>query len=162
MEQVEEFTPPNHGKSIIEQIWDLLDETVAKIKNSKPEDVANWSDLKGRAGGLADALVLMTGPWFTDSRAIAREAGKRYKIAQGEIPFEQTPGYHYNPAPPGTKYPTSKIIKSAVQSKSKQKVETVLTADLATKIKAALQAGMPEAALAHAYKVTVQQVLSCK
>ena len=157
----EEYTPPNHGKSIIEQTWDLLDETLAKIKASDPSEVAYWTELKGQAVGIAEVLAIMAGPWFPDRKSVTKEAVKRYKIAQGEIPFEQTPGYHYNPAPPGTPYPVARPAnpqKKPVQSKK----EATLSDEIVRKIKSALAADMPPEALAHAYKVTVQQVLSCK
>lgn len=82
-------------KSIIEKLWDELDETVSLIQ-------ANPMQTEGErryAQGLAFALSLMVVPYFTTVQGVSKEALRRYKMRVGELEFEPTPGYNYNPIP---------------------------------------------------------------
>jgi len=149
----EEYTPFLHGKSIAEQVWDMLDEAVMQMKDGDESK-------RIRATTLAEVLVMLCWPYYDDRAAVAKEAGKRYKIKKGEIPFSPTPGYKYNPPPAGTVYkyktqPDKPVVKK------KQSVN-VLTVDLIHTIKKALDANMPEEALAQVYNLSLAQVCSCR
>lgn len=94
-----ENTPANAGKSIVEKLWDMLDNDVNMIKS----DSINTEWHKAHAAGLAAAIALMAVPYFTDTAGVSREALRRWQMRNGDIDFEPTPSYQYNPPPAGTR-----------------------------------------------------------
>lgn len=98
------------GKTIIQKLWDELDELMDQIKflSARPDVIANTArDLAdkhyeriGQARGIALALALLSVPWFRTTEDILRQANKRWKMRQSDIPWEPTPGYNYYPAAP--------------------------------------------------------------
>jgi hypothetical protein len=157
------FTPPNHGKSIAEKVWDLLDETVAKIHQAKADNTSYVLPTM-RANTLAECIVLMCQPYYADVRAVSMEAGRRHKMAEGSLGWEPTPGYRYNPAPGGAAYPVTSRSEatSATSRGARPTPKPELPADKRAAIASALAMGMPPEALAQAYSVTIDQVNSCK
>lgn len=68
----------NAGRSIIEMLWELMDETYAELMDGAGKR------MQGRASGLADALALMTNPYLRDADAIKAAAHARWEDAQEE------------------------------------------------------------------------------
>lgn len=91
------------GYSTIEKLWDELDDVTRAILEKRPWGtgavVMEGEMLKGYARGIAFTLSMMTHPYFRTVREITQEAVKRYKIYKGEIPFEPTPSYRFEPRP---------------------------------------------------------------
>jgi hypothetical protein len=116
------------GKTVIQKLWDELDEVIDSIKTAmrfnKPSMLEEAELDKARAKGLALALALLSTPWFRSTEDILRQANKRWLMRQGEIPWEQTPGYNFYPAAPlafavtaeptpvKKRQPVSKVVKS--------------------------------------------------
>jgi hypothetical protein len=74
------------GRSIIEMIWEQLDEAVNNLH--EPEVTGNpfgHALLKGRALGLAEALAVLQSPYAPDVDEIRAQAASRYeaRAAQG-------------------------------------------------------------------------------
>lgn len=86
--------------SIAERLWVELDKVVDAImeltRNGEQPD-----NLRGRATGLAFSIVHMCQPYYADERAVSIEANKRYKIRNGQLDWEPTPGFKYDPPLPG-------------------------------------------------------------
>lgn len=109
------------GKTVVQKLWDELDELIDRIKEN-----SGWQDDdKGKAQGIALALALLSVPWFRSTEDILRQANRRWRMRQGAIPWEQTPGYNFYPAAPlafatppeptpiKKRQPTSKPVKAA-------------------------------------------------
>lgn len=92
--------------SIAEHYWTELDGVVDEIMAIStpggPEhtDEQLWK-LKGRASGLAFALVKACQPYYADEQAVSRMSLKRYRQRQGIEDWEPTPGFKYDPPVPG-------------------------------------------------------------
>jgi hypothetical protein len=95
--------------SIAERYWveldsvmdQLFEEDGGKSPLTAEEHKERFIKLQGRASGLAFALVHACQPYYTDEKAIAREAKKRWKIRNQQIDWEPTPGFKYDPPIPG-------------------------------------------------------------
>lgn len=85
--------------SIAERLWVELDRVVDEIMEAP--NSPNAESLKGRATGLACALVHMCQPYYPDERSISAEASKRWKIRNKRMDWEPTPGFKYDPPIPG-------------------------------------------------------------
>lgn len=86
------------GKSIIEKLWDRLDELMDLIMSMT--DPINKGLLQNEARGIAYAIHLMSTPYFQTIGDVSRESVKRYKMRHGLIEKEPTPGVKgYNPPP---------------------------------------------------------------
>lgn len=124
--------------SIAERYWIELDSVIDDIKagfeTGKAKDVAI-----GRATGLAFALVHACQPYYTDERAISREANKRWKIRNQQQDWEPTPGFKYDPPIPGA---NARIVTSGpdepVRVNTRARGESA-TESAAKKLKAADQ-----------------------
>lgn len=92
------------GKPASQKMWDELDEVIAKIKNADTVDDGSYAaavpELRGYARGLAMAIAFCGAPYWRDRDDVLRQANKRWKMAQGEIPRESTPGYNAYPVDP--------------------------------------------------------------
>lgn len=148
-----EYTPPNQGKSIAEKIWDRLDLVVAEILAAKK---ANSSCVLAtiRAEELAWVLVLVCQPYYADTEAVSREAGKRAKMKEGSIAWVRTPGYRYNPPPAGSNVVT--VSPGHIRVGGTKVAAKVTAAIPATKKKdliAALKMGLDVKSLASVYEI---------
>lgn len=92
------------GYSILEKLWDELDDVTWAIMNETSYNSGGVelhnNLLRGYARGIAFTLSMMCHPHYRTIREVVIEATKRYKIRKGLIPFEPTPGYRFNPVPP--------------------------------------------------------------
>ena len=88
---------PHAGKSIIEIIWEDMDDVMDLLKedpqDSSPpppasayaqikaygEDMKLWGEQRGRAQGLAYALAVLTNPYAVNVDEIKKEAMKRWE-----------------------------------------------------------------------------------
>lgn len=87
---------PN-GKTVVQKLWDELDSLMDQIKQ---EEGPGALALQNQARGIALALALLSVPWFRSKDDILRQANKRWRMRQSEIPWEATPGYNCYPAAP--------------------------------------------------------------
>lgn len=88
---------PN-GKTVVQKLWDELDSLISWIKENDEEPETRT--FMGQAQGIALALALLSVPWFRSKDDILRQANKRWRMQQNEIPWEATPGYNCYPAAP--------------------------------------------------------------
>jgi hypothetical protein len=162
------YTLPNHGKSIAEKLWDTLDKMLASLQNKNGKHYQDI-ELKGKCQGLAYAIHQMQTDYYPTPDDVTRQAVKRGQIARGEIPYEQTPGYKYNPLPPDhkayaayQKTMTESGPRAAKASTPKTKQTASfksLTPEEEHSIRAALDSGFIKAdALAKSFKISVAQV----
>lgn len=154
-----EYTPPTHGKSIAEQLWDRMDQLMDQVKGTQATDIFDpLTEVKAAANELASVLVLMCQPYYATQPDVLKQAYKRWKMRQGTLPYEPTPGYKYNPPPAGTKYETPRVrpantgkpVPAAVNFKPQQ----------ITDIKAAHMMGLSVGDLAEIYKTSEQHITS--
>lgn len=84
------------GKTVIQKMWDELDYVINVIKSDETpeEDKAAW---KRSAEAFALCIAFVSIPYFRSRVDILKQANKRWRIRQGEIPWEATPGYNYYP-----------------------------------------------------------------
>lgn len=89
---------PHAGKSIIEILWEHLDDVMDKLmEEGKPESwesgsrevgvVGHWQQYgeeRGQAQGLAYALAVMTNPYHPDMDGIRANAVKRWEERAAE------------------------------------------------------------------------------
>lgn len=143
-----EHTPPTHGKSIVEQLWDRLDEMIDQIKSLDTMRDPEMPVYQGAAKGLAFAIQLMCQPYYAEEKDVARQALRRWRMRQGDIEWEPTPGYKYNPPPAGTKYVVEK--PKVVANKS---VPTLTTKEK-NDARYAINGGIPKSAIAKMHKMT--------
>lgn len=68
----------NAGKSIIELLWEVMDETYAELMKGAGKK------MQGRASGLAEAIAMMTNPYLRDVEAVRQAAHARWEAAQDE------------------------------------------------------------------------------
>lgn len=144
--------------------------------------------LKAVARAYANAISVIPNAESADK--IVKRALTRWKIREGQIPWESTPGYGFcdaaNDDPteqgrigmfdPGQhssqrEPETSAIVcgpkraprKAAPPKPAQSKpVTTALTDDMRTKVGTMLAMGMPVAALTQRFNLTIEQVQSCK
>ena len=107
MEEVDErgqrYTALHMGKSLAEKLWDDLDEAFAKLKTAQNEGDQFGVELaKGQCQAFSISLQHMLAHYYPHTDDVTREAIKRYKIQHEGAEFEPTPGYQFNPPPPGT------------------------------------------------------------
>lgn len=88
------------GRTPAQKAWDELDNVIDAIKASKDYLSMSGDMLKGYAQGLAEVLAFIAIPYFRFAEDILKHANRRWRIRQGEIPWEATPGYNFYPAQP--------------------------------------------------------------
>lgn len=93
------------GKTAVQKMWDELDEAYDQLMAFEgvpilpgQPDIATGA--RNYARGLAMALAFVSIPYFRSQEDILREAHKRWRIRQGELTWEATPGYNFYPAAP--------------------------------------------------------------
>lgn len=149
--------------SIIEALWKELDDSMAVLMAGKPDAGTHAYEeylvTKGQAQGLAIAIYSMSRPHFEDVKAVAKWAGKRYKMNKKEIEREPTPGCDgYNPMPLSTRE-VNKLNKAASTAKLPARKVDGTKLEI---IKNGLKANLPIHSLAKLVKLTEEQVLSIK
>lgn len=156
------------GKTVIQKLWDELDGLIdqVKVSKSRPFD-ADLDALMGASRGIALALALLSTPWFRSTEDILRQANKRWRMHQKEIPWEMTPGYNYYPAAPlafatapepvvKKRQPVSKVAKKAAPLTPPSREFSV---DERAVIRSAVHNGlMSIAVLAKTYGVTEERI----
>lgn len=70
------------GRSIYEMLWDEMDSVYARLMAGEG---ARAKGDKGRAGGLAYALAVMTNPYKVDIEAIREQAHERWENGRDEL-----------------------------------------------------------------------------
>lgn len=154
----ENTVPP--GKSIIEKMWDELDVITKELIDTKanpPEDLdkVEFAKTQGKGQGLAMGIFLMSQPHFADVGAVAKWAGRRYKMNAGTMEHIDTPGCEgFNPMPlpaqtEAVKRPRG--VKAAPDIADFTDQQTKLLTN-------GLNAGLPYGALAKLGKCTEAQV----
>lgn len=157
-------TCPNKGekrmsKTLIDKLWDLLDEATVTILEWPTADETQNTDTdrekaRGEARGIAKCIHVMCVPYYETDGDVVKQALKRYKMANGTIEFEDTPGTAgYNPAPAGTAPVHPR--KGAPAAKAAQ---PELDPKRLAGLKRGIEAGFPSAALAKSYGVSVDFV----
>lgn len=155
------YTKPHVGKSLAEQLWDKLDSITADLMDGTS---VNTEYNKGMGRAYADAVFLMCKPYYKDSDAVVKQSVKRAKMKKGTVEWEPTPGYRYNPPPPGSrvekKYLKHELPKPVVKARKKA-TSPAVTSETATAIKKGLASGLFTAQqLAQAYKLSEAEVNS--
>lgn len=154
------------GRSTLEKLWDEMDDVTAALIEKRKYNNMQGEMLKGYCMGIAFNLSMVTHPYFRTMQEISREAGARYKMAKGKIPWRETPSYKYNPMP--TVEPnvikTEPAVKRAPAKRlpaKKAGPKITLSADKISAIKAGRGSGMfTDQDLADMYSVSVAEVIA--
>lgn len=154
------------GKSIGEKLWDMLDTVIDNIKEVQARQIDEQTRgcMKGEAFGLADALVLMMQPHYTDRNAILKQANKRWKMRMGLIEEEPTPGYKFNPMPQPRPVAAQPARVAPTPATTGRRAATVpipghLSADDIKSIVAAYtDPNFPNQMICQAYNITLRQL----
>ena len=78
-----------NGKSLLEKLWDELDQVVAQIFEwDKTGSADGLFHLKGQAVGLAKAITIFHVPFFTDVKEVSKESAKRYKMKKAGTHYQ--------------------------------------------------------------------------
>lgn len=89
------------GRTPVQKAWDELDDVIDAIKAGDYSYLGMSGDtLKGYAQGIAEVLAFIAIPYFRFAEDILKHANRRWRIRQGELPWEATPGYNFYPAQP--------------------------------------------------------------
>lgn len=171
-EKGQQYTQPHLNKSILEDLWDELDKTYDTL--SREHGPIPQENLKGRARGIAFAIKLMSKPYFETIEDVVKEAVKRKHIRDGAKPWEPTPGYKFNPPPPGTITRSAPMVEAPKErmgtsrgtnpntgrpSRRGYEKKKDLPAEAIAGIKQAVESGMfTEESVASIFKVTPEQV----
>lgn len=78
----------NVGKSIIEIVWEEMDVVYGRLMAGEG---AKAKGDKGRAGGLAYALAVLTNPYRVDVEAVRMQAHARWESGLDEFDQENLP-----------------------------------------------------------------------
>lgn len=85
------------SRSLHELLWETLDSVIdglmlAKSGKDETATMGKVTFLKGRASGLATAIMWIASPYFNEIKDVSRWAMERYKMRVGEREFEPTIG----------------------------------------------------------------------
>jgi len=163
-ERGQQYTPPNHGKTVIEKAWDELDSYLdslvkAKARSKEPDfsddEVRQLHETIGWCRALAWSIHTWVPHWYRTPDEVTRQAMKRRKMRFGEIEWEPTPGYQYNPIPS-----SHESLQKPKRPHPKQQPLpfTPLSEKDKTAIKTALKNGLRVDTLASVYGVTEWQI----
>lgn len=169
-------TPPRReslksGLAEIEKLWREIDDVMDALKAGEPYRKMEGKELQAYVKGIAFSIVMKDTPLWPTIKDVAAQALKRWKMRQGEIPFEATPTTHANNyssiGTPGGWMPTNKPapaktapIKRAAPRKAAP-AAPALPADKIRDIKAARASTMfSDEDIAVMYGVTISQVKS--
>ncbi len=180
------IVPP--GSNSHEALWEMLDSVTdgLMLVRNDPSQVEIGADkaleLKGRASGLASAIMWFATPYFDDVKDVSRWALERYKTRTGERDWEPTVGVEgYDPlrSEPSPQW-AEKVAELRRHSKPEQvksnlgtprKVSTPptrpvpkeLDPDVKEGIKRALSMNiLSDEEIANAFSVAVSQVAALK
>lgn len=162
-------TPPRReslpsGLAEIEKLWREIDDVVDAIKSGEPLRGMNGAGLAGYVKGLAFSVVMKDKDLWPDIKAVSQQAGRRWKMRNGALPFEPTPTRFENDFSSLGQQGGWKKDPNAAQPVSAPPKKTApkkvnLPADTVNAIKSAHGSGMFTAEeLAPAYGITVAQV----
>lgn len=170
MEETDEkgmpYTIPTHGKSVGEQLWDRLDDCVDAIKAPSGTDLV-W--VTAQADAYSQVLWLLQSYYYAELDDVKRQAMKRWKIRNNQIPWEPTPGYRYNPPQPGTAawmkaMANQQLPRGATARKAAAPTRAPKPSPLSDAVIEAIrngaQLGFTEADLAKAYNVPLSVIAS--
>jgi hypothetical protein len=136
------YTKPQIGKSLAEKLWDMLDVAVAEVI-VRPSDAG-----KARGRALAEVVHLVCKPYYKTVDDVTRESVRRWRQKKGDVEYQNTPGYKYNPMPL-SKYEAILAAKKPAPYDPK----SVLTDDQKEAVSKGLQAGFTVDQLSKAYGV---------
>lgn len=164
--RLENSHPGLTGKTITQQLWSMLDGATRRVKEWDAEDTeANRSELdkaRGEARGIAQAIVILSVPYYESANDVVKEAVRRYKQSRDEVPFQDTPGVDgYNPAPVDHQ---AHLGQGRTVNEAKLPVKPAFTGGKKLEpkqikgIKNGMAAGFPPDMLAKSYGVSVDRV----
>lgn len=159
------------GRSVVQKSWDELDDVIDAIKSGNEYLGMSGDLLKGYAQGIAEILAFLAIPYFRFAEDILRQANRRWRIRQGEIPWEATPGYNFFPAQPLEYYKPRVVSEGGKTVKrtpiAKKATPTPVTqvksfsADEAAMIRALIhEQGADPVTVAEMYGVPVDRILT--
>jgi len=160
--------------SIAEQYWIELDSVIDKLKEpiqGDPSDVT-WEQreealvLKGRASGLAFAIMRACTPYYDTEKDVSIEANRRWKMRNGQLDWAPTLGFKYSPPPAGRREQPLALPDEPVRVQTRKRTQTAGEAAAAKlspatrdAIKKGIASGMFQPAdLAKVYNTTVEVV----
>lgn len=157
------------GLAEVEKLWREIDDVVDSIKSKVPYRGMSGDGLNGYVKGLAFSIVMKDKDLWPDIKAVSQEAGRRWKMRQGLIPYSSTPTRHENNfsslGPLGgwqkdKPLPSTKRAAPAKKSAPRKAAPVKsIPADKVAIIKAGLASGMfSPKELADMYDVTEAQV----
>lgn len=114
------------GKSLLEKMWDEADDALDAFKSGVEYLGMEGDLLKGYIQGISECISFCAVPWFRIPEDVLRQMQKRWKMRQGDIPFEPTPSYRFNPPPPGVPVgvPVAPAVKAAREPTKPKKTAT--------------------------------------
>ena len=166
------------GKSLIEKMWDELDDTVGLIQDEGPSSDVK-AGLKKYAEGIAFCIAVMAEPYFTSVKGVSVEALRRWKMRTGQMEFAPTPGYEWYPSlvVENAREPYSPAYQRAVEAAAGARARAEASSGVSTRtratargrvwtdkeksaIQAGLRGGFTEKELATMYSCTVAEIKS--
>jgi hypothetical protein len=76
-------------KTLVEEMWDMLDETMVHLMEDRDATDSWKREEKARARAFAECLAIFMRPFFDNADDIAREAARRYRAKkEGDIEYE--------------------------------------------------------------------------
>ncbi len=174
-------TPPRReslpsGLSEIEKLWREVDDVVDAIKAKTEYRGMSSSHMLGYVRGLAFSIVMKDKDLWPDVTAVSKQAGLRWKMRRGLIPYEATPTRHANDfsslgqqggwrkdktetSSPATTARKSAPVKATARKRAAPAAQVSLPAQTVAAIRAAKASGMfSDQDLASTYGVTVAQI----
>lgn len=126
------------GKTLLEKMWDESDDALDAYKAGEEYLGMKGELLQGYIQGIAECLSFCAVPWFRIPEDVLRQMQRRWRMRQGDIPFEPTPSYRYNPPPPGAPIgvPIAPAVKARrTPTKSKKTATKQAAASVASSMK---------------------------
>lgn len=80
------------GRSSSEKLWDTLDDAVDAVKTGAMFQTFAGGEVRAYCVAMAEAIAILNHPRM-QQQDVLREAQRRWRMRQGEIPFFPTPGY---------------------------------------------------------------------
>lgn len=171
------------GQTLLEKMWNELDDVIDAMKSFDPVSPGNcfrdmgYAISKGYAKGIAECITFCAQPYFKIPEDVLREANRRWKIRQGEIPFSPTPSYRWNPiideyrskvqtkeqapdlSPAGVKKATAKRLAKPVKAIPRPAPREFTLAETEMVAKNLHEGHMTAATLAEMFATTISRIL---